>query len=75
VSDDGIGIEPRNIDRIFDMFFTTKGPGKGTGQGLAICRSIVERKHGGRLTVLSTRGLGTTFTIELPRAEHQRLAS
>lgn len=75
VSDDGIGIEPRNIDRVFDMFFTTKGPGKGTGQGLAICRSIVERKHGGRLTVFSTRGLGTTFAIELPLAEHQRLAS
>jgi len=75
VSDDGIGIAPENLERIFDMFFTTKGPGKGTGQGLAICRSIVTKKHGGRLSVRSERGVGTTFTVELPIAAEHRLAS
>jgi signal transduction histidine kinase len=75
VSDNGIGIAPEHQDRIFDMFFTTKGPGKGTGQGLAICRSIVEKKHGGRLTVRSEQGVGTTFAIELPAGAEQRLAS
>ncbi|MEM1288070.1 MAG: ATP-binding protein [Pseudomonadota bacterium] len=66
VADDGGGIDPAIQRRIFDMFFTTKGPGKGTGQGLAICSSIIEGKHHGRLSVSSTKGTGSVFTIELP---------
>jgi len=66
VADNGGGIDPETQRRIFDMFFTTKAPGKGTGQGLAICRSIVEGKHHGRLTVSSTVGEGSIFRIELP---------
>ena len=66
VTDNGAGIEPDNMKRIFDIFFTTKAPGKGTGQGLAICRSIVTKRHGGRLDVESRLGEGTTFKIRLP---------
>ena len=75
IADNGIGIARENQERIFDMFFTTKRPGKGTGQGLAICRSIVAKKHGGALTVQSERGVGTTFTVELPVGAETRLAS
>lgn len=66
VTDDGAGIPQDIMDRIFDLFFTTKDPGKGTGQGLAICRSIVETKHGGRIAVTSEEGVGTTFAVYLP---------
>ena len=66
VTDNGPGIPAENLDKIFDLFFTTKAPGKGTGQGLAISKSIVETKHGGRLDVESTLGAGTTFTFRLP---------
>lgn len=51
---------------MFDPFFTTKGVGHGTGQGLAIARSVVVDKHGGTLDVKSEPGVGTTFTIRLP---------
>jgi len=54
------------MDKIFDPFFTTKEVGKGTGQGLALARTIVVEKHGGQLTVQSTVGQGSTFTITLP---------
>ena len=64
--DNGCGIEPANLDKIFDPFFTTKEVGKGTGQGLAISRSIVVDKHGGALEVHSVVGSGTRFTIRLP---------
>lgn len=66
VADNGGGIKPEMLHRIFDMFFTTKAPGKGTGQGLAISKSIVEGKHNGSLRVSSTLGQGTVFTITLP---------
>ncbi|MCG8695641.1 MAG: ATP-binding protein [Minwuiales bacterium] len=69
VADNGPGIPDDKVERIFDLFFTTKAPGLGTGQGLAICRSIVETKHGGRLSVQSTVGTGTSFTISLPMGE------
>jgi signal transduction histidine kinase len=52
--------------RIFDPFFTTKPVGKGTGQGLAIARSIIVEKHGGQLTFESDVGKGTVFTVILP---------
>ncbi|RKG61964.1 PAS domain S-box protein [Corallococcus sp. AB011P] len=67
VRDTGTGIESRNLSRIFEPFFTTKPEGRGTGLGLSICQGIVEN-HGGRLTVESTLGQGTTFTVRLPLA-------
>jgi signal transduction histidine kinase len=66
IEDSGSGIPEEIRDRIFDPFFTTKGVGQGSGQGLAIARSIVVEKHGGALTFESTVGKGTTFRIMLP---------
>lgn len=66
VSDNGPGIPAKTIRRIFDMFYTTKPPGKGTGQGLAICKSIVEIKHRGKLSVWSEVGKGSVFIVKLP---------
>jgi PAS domain S-box-containing protein len=66
VSDTGTGIPDRIRDRIFDPFFTTKPLGKGTGQGLAIARSVIVDKHGGTIRVESELGKGTTFVLELP---------
>jgi len=67
VSDTGNGINPDHINKIFNPFFTTKGVGKGTGQGLSITHDIVVEKHGGGVEVDSKLGEGTTFTISLPR--------
>ncbi len=70
ISDTGCGIPKGNLRRIFDPFFTTKEVGKGTGLGLWISSSIIE-KHGGLLTVDSVEGSGSTFTISLPvEAKH-----
>jgi signal transduction histidine kinase len=66
VSDTGAGIPVAVRHRIFEPFFTTKAVGKGTGQGLAIARSIVVDKHGGSLAFESELGKGTTFTVRLP---------
>ncbi len=66
ISDTGVGIPAEVREKIFDPFFTTKEVGRGTGQGLAIARSIVVDKHGGDLQVESTVGVGTTFTIRIP---------
>lgn len=63
ISDTGTGIAPAHLDRIFHPFFTTKA--QGTGLGLAIAARIVEQ-HGGRVTVDSAVGVGTTFAICLP---------
>jgi two-component system NtrC family sensor kinase len=65
ISDTGCGIPQKNINRIFDPFFTTKEVGKGTGLGLWISATIIN-KHKGTLTVESTVGVGTTFIIRLP---------
>ena len=67
ITDTGVGISPENLTKIFDPFFTTKDVGRGTGLGLAVCYGIVS-EHGGRLDVRSTVGVGTTFTISLPKA-------
>jgi signal transduction histidine kinase len=66
IEDSGCGIPLEIRDRIFDPFFTTKPVGKGSGQGLAIARSIIVDRHGGDLTFESVLGKGTTFTIRLP---------
>jgi two-component system NtrC family sensor kinase len=63
VADNGPGIAPENLHTIFKPFISTKG--KGMGLGLAICREIVEG-HGGRISVESTPGRETTFTVTLP---------
>lgn len=63
VRDHGSGIDPDHLKTIFEPFFTTKK--EGTGLGLYICHDIVKR-HGGMLSVQSTPGRGTTFTVELP---------
>lgn len=63
--DQGTGISPENIKKIFEPFFSTKEVGKGTGLGLAVSYGII-KEHGGEIKVDSTPGGGTTFTIILP---------
>ena len=65
IADTGMGIPVELLPKIFDPFFTTKDVGKGTGLGLATSYGIVE-EHGGKISVRSKVGEGTTFTIELP---------
>ena len=69
IADTGKGIPEGIRENIFDPFFTTKDVGKGTGQGLAIARSVVVEKHGGTLTFETEEGKGTTFVIRLPRID------
>jgi two-component system, NtrC family, sensor kinase len=66
VADTGKGIPPEVRTRIFDPFFTTKEVGKGTGQGLAIARTVIVDKHGGTLHFETEVDRGTTFYIRLP---------
>lgn len=63
VEDSGMGIDPKNIDRIFDAFFTTKS--HGMGMGLSICRSVIE-SHDGRLSVSVGRPHGSIIHVLLP---------
>ena len=65
IADNGSGIPKENLARIFDPFFTTKPLGQGTGLGLSLSYSIVQ-KHHGRIEVESEIGKGTTFRIHLP---------
>jgi signal transduction histidine kinase len=69
ISDNGPGIPEEIRSHIFDPFFTTKEVGKGTGQGLAIARSIIVDKHHGEIALDTVPGEGTTFTIRLPMGE------
>ncbi|ALP52948.1 hypothetical protein Tel_07155 [Candidatus Tenderia electrophaga] len=65
IADDGSGIEPEIAEKIFNPFFSTKPVGKGTGLGLSLSESIID-KHNGRISVDSTPGLGTVFTVTIP---------
>ncbi len=65
VTDVGTGIPEHILGSIFDPFFTTKGKGRGTGLGLSVSQGIVA-KHGGRISVSSQEGKGSTFTVTLP---------
>jgi PAS domain S-box-containing protein len=64
-SDTGHGIDPDVRDKVFDPFFSTKGPTKGTGLGLSICYSII-KDHGGTIEIDSEKDKGTRFTIRIP---------
>jgi len=65
ITDTGTGISDHILNSIFNPFFTTKPTGQGTGLGLAVSRGIIE-KHGGSISVKSSQGVGTTFTVHLP---------
>jgi signal transduction histidine kinase len=71
IRDDGVGIEPETAKRIFDPFFTTKAPGRGYGLGLAVCQRIID-ESGGRITVETGVGLGSCFTVTLPKSPEKR---
>ncbi len=71
VSDTGTGIPEKHRARMFTPFFTTKGVGKGTGQGLAIAYNVITKKHGGTIRFETETGQGTTFIIRLPGSETQ----
>ncbi|MCD6661741.1 MAG: tetratricopeptide repeat protein [Lentimicrobium sp.] len=66
VQDNGNGIPQHVLGKIFQPFFTTKPAGEGTGLGLSMSYDIVTKGHGGELTVETSEGLGTTFTIVIP---------
>jgi signal transduction histidine kinase len=66
IVDNGCGMSDEVQQRLFEPLFTTKERGKGTGLGLSIARQIIEEKHRGHLTCVSTVGQGTEFVIELP---------
>ncbi len=65
ISDDGSGVAPENMEKIFSPFFTTKPVGKGTGLGLSVCYGIIQQMNG-KMEVESIVDKGTTFTIVLP---------
>jgi PAS domain S-box-containing protein len=67
VSDTGCGIPAEIIGKVFDPFFTTKAQGEGSGLGLSMVQGFMEQS-GGRVTVKTQRGAGTTFSLRLPRA-------
>ena len=66
VRDSGPGIDPEQLDRVFDAFYTTKS--SGVGMGLSICRSIIAA-HGGRLWAEANKPKGAVFRFTLPSAE------
>ncbi|HKV25009.1 MAG TPA: PAS domain S-box protein [Candidatus Acidoferrum sp.] len=63
--DDGVGVRPESVPRLFDPFYTTKRPGGGTGLGLSICLSII-REHGGTIEAEALPAGGSAFTVYLP---------
>ena len=72
IQDNGIGIQPEYMGKLFSPFFTTKPVGKGTGLGLSVCFGIIEN-FGGTMAVESKQGVGTTFTITLPAANEKEI--
>jgi C4-dicarboxylate-specific signal transduction histidine kinase len=68
IKDNGTGIPSQAQCHVFEPFFTTKEVGSGTGLGLSICYSIIE-KHNGKISFVSSEGMGTEFTIMLPKGE------
>ena len=68
ITDTGAGIAPEIKGRIFDLFFTTKAPGRGTGQGLSLVHTFVTKNHGGSIDVESVPGQCATFIVTLPAA-------
>lgn len=68
VKDEGVGMEPAVLERIFEPYYTTKEPGKGTGLGLSVIHGIV-KNHGGFITVESAPGKGSAFHVYLPTLE------
>ena len=74
VADNGPGIPEAILGRIFDPFFTTKPVGKGTGLGLSICYGIIQN-YGGEITVRSTVGMGTTFSVKIPLSRNEDVKS
>ena len=66
VSDNGIGIPQKQVDKIFQPFFTTKPTGQGTGLGLSLAYDIITKGHGGDIMVKSIPGKGSEFIIHLP---------
>jgi signal transduction histidine kinase len=66
IRDNGPGIPEKIRGRMFEPFFTTKPVGKGTGQGLALTRSVIVGKHGGTIHFETEVGQGTTFVVRLP---------
>jgi two-component system NtrC family sensor kinase len=71
VGDTGVGIPARDLNRIFDPFYTTKPVGQGTGLGLSICFGIVQ-EHGGKIWAESEPGVGTTVAVALPLLAERR---
>lgn len=65
VSDNGSGIAPENLDRVFNEYFTTKAPGTGIGLGLSLCRRLIQ-DAGGSISIASIPGAGTTVSVALP---------
>jgi signal transduction histidine kinase len=66
VEDSGVGIPETIRSQVFDLFFTTKEAGEGTGQGLALAHAIIVEKHGGTIDFETEVGRGTTFIVRLP---------
>ncbi|MBI9075218.1 MAG: PAS domain S-box protein [Desulfatibacillum sp.] len=73
VTDTGRGMDPKTLGQIFDPYFTTMEPGQGTGLGLSVVHGIV-KAHGGSVSVRSTPGKGSSFTVLFPRIETQNVS-
>jgi signal transduction histidine kinase len=68
INDDGPGIAPDKLGRVFEPFYSTRESGEGTGLGLSVCHGII-KEHGGNIYAESAPGRGATFTVELPAGQ------